>query len=359
MYNLKSMLQYTKVLNVLYVEDDSILLESTKKVFVNYFKNVDTAPDGQVGLNLYDNYHKKNGSYYDLVITDINMPNMDGMAMSEEILKRNDIQAIIITTAHNEVQKLQEAIDIGVSGFVTKPIKHEKLNNVLYKISRTINDHLFVESHITKIEDLNIKHEEQNKELKAKNEELKKSLRMLDTAINKNQIIQSENKIKVIETEIKDREQKLEQIKSLIEDDLYELKEVLSEIDVIVIEVINNVDEINIDSLNELTLLFTKYASVLSYYTIFDELSVAMADFSITLKENPLPDDSEYIKNIFMLLETFMYVLYKWHTDLSSGDENKINSLDASIINDINTITNMWTQKEEEVNEDLDDIFDF
>jgi len=360
LHNIKTMIQYTKVLNILYVEDDSILLESTKKVFDNYFKSVDTAHDGQEGLRLYEDYHKKNGSYYDLVITDINMPKMNGMEMSEEILIQNDMQAIIITTAHNEIQKLQEAIDIGISGFVTKPIKHEKLNNALYRISRAISDRIFVESHITKIEELNIKLEEQNRELS-------KSLRMLDTVINKKQIIESKNKSKEktkveqeqAKLEAQEKEQKTEQLKLLIEDDLYELKEILSEIDVVIIKIINNIYETDIDSLDELISLFSKYASVLSFYTIFDELSVAMTGFSITLKENPLPDNIENIKNIFMLLETFTYVLDKWHIDLSSGDENKINSLDASIINDIRTITNMWTQKEEEVDENLDDIFDF
>ncbi|MCF6331627.1 MAG: response regulator [Sulfurimonas sp.] len=352
MHNIKLMLQYTKVLNVLYVEDDSMLLESTKKVFDNYFKNVDIAVDGQEGLELYIEYHKKNGVYYDLVITDINMPNMDGMAMSEEILNKNDMQAIIITTAYNEIQRLQEAIDIGVFGFITKPIKHENLNKILYKISRTICDRIFVESHITKIEKLNIKLEKQN-------EELSKSLRMLDTVISKDKTTHSEDKTKTTEIDDEEQKQKIEQLKLLIQDDLYELKEILSEIDVVVIKFINNPQEIDTSSLDELILLFSRYASILSFYTIFDELSIAMSNFSVTLKENPLPEDVENTKNIFMFLETFMYVLDRWHTDLFSGDENKINALDASIINDMHTITNMWTQKEEEADENLDGIFDF
>ncbi len=352
MHNLKLMLQYTKVLNVLYVEDDGALLESTKKVFDNYFKNVDIAVDGQEGLKLYIDYYKKNGVYYDLVITDINMPNMDGMAMSEEILNKNDMQAIIITTAYNEIQRLQEAIDIGVFGFITKPIKHESLNRVLYKISRTICDRIFVESHISKIEKLNI-------ELEKQNEELSKSLRMLDTVISKDKTIHPKDKTKTTEIEDEEQRQKIEQLKLLIQDDLYELKEILSEIDVIVIKFINNTEKIDTNSLDELILLFSRYASILSFYTIFDDLSVSMSNFSITLKENPLPEDIENTKNVFMFLETFMYVLDRWHTDLFSGDENKINALDASIINDMHTITNMWTQKEEEVDENLDGIFDF
>jgi len=363
MFNIKIMLQYTKMLNVLYVEDDSMLLQSTKKVFDNYFKNVDIAVDGKEGLILYNKYYKDNNSHYDLVITDINMPNMNGMDMSKEILEKNQMQSIIITTAYNETKKLHDAIDIGISGFITKPIQHEKLNNLIFKVSRAVSDRIFVESHISQIEDLNIKLEEQNEELKAKNEELNKSFRMLNTVITKKKTKNSNKSLKAKkideEARVQAQEQKIEQIRSLIHNELYELKEILSEIDVVVIEIINNVSSIDKSSLDELIMLFSRYASILSFYTICDDLSIAMANFSITLKENPLPESEENIKNVFMLLESFMYVLDKWHKDLSSEDENKINALDASIISDMHTITNMWTQKEDNLNEDLDNIFDF
>ena len=61
-----------------------------------------------------------------------------------------------------------------------------------------------------------------------------------------------------------------------------------------------------------------------------------------------------------MLLESFMFVLGHWQDDISKGDGTKVNSFDASLISDMYTITNLWTQKEQEDSEeDLDDIFDF
>lgn len=86
-----------------------------------------------------------------------------------------------------------------------------------------------------------------------------------------------------------------------------------------------------------------------------------MSSFAETIKETALPEDEECVHNIFTFLETFVYVLSKWHDDLSSGEESKINQLDASIISDIETIQNMWTQTygESAGEEELDDIFDF
>ena len=188
MKNIKSMLEYTRELHVLYVEDDLLLLESTKELFLNYFKTVDIAINGQEGLEKYTTYKKKENSFYDLIITDINMPQLNGIEMSEKVLAINAIQAIIIITAHNENDNLNKAIELGVSGFITKPMDNSRLINVLYKTAQTISDHKFVESHMQMMEELNIKLSHQNSELLSKNTKLEKSLRILDTMIHKEQL---------------------------------------------------------------------------------------------------------------------------------------------------------------------------
>ena len=72
----KIILENSKKLKVLYVEDDEQLKESTRKLFLNYFSVVDTAEDGLEGLEKYISYFDEVGEYYDLVISDISMPNM-------------------------------------------------------------------------------------------------------------------------------------------------------------------------------------------------------------------------------------------------------------------------------------------
>lgn len=359
----KLLLENTRTLHLLYIEDDAQLLQSTKELFDIYFKSVTTATNGEEGLRYYKDFYDTHHYNYDIVITDINMPKLNGLEMAEKILKINAEQAIIITTAHNEMEYLSKAINLGLDGFITKPLETEKLKKVLFKTAQAINDRRFVLSHVDMIEDLNILLDKQNKELLAKNKELEKSFRMLDTMVQKEQMAnQAGEKSTQTTTKTTQEIQFLEeQIQSLVNDDLDELIELHSDIDLNIIATINNPSLLyNSNILEELTDNFTRYASILSFYNFFDELSKSISLFATTLKESPIPEDATHIENVFMLLESFMYVLEKWQQDIASQDKNKINALDASIMSDMQTITNMWTQKEEEAPlEDLDDIFDF
>lgn len=361
MQDLNLILQYTKELNVLYVEDDLELLESTAALFQEYFQHIEVASDGESGLEQYQRYSKDNSSFYDLVITDINMPVLNGLEMSEAILNENPMQSIIIISAHDEINYLLKSIELGINAFLTKPIDKDNLSKTLYRVSQAISDHKFVESHLDMVEELNMQLEIQNKELIAKNIELEKSFRMLDTVINKEKLITPHKEVNLTtQVPSEQDERKYEQIKELINTDLFELKEILVEIDISVIEIIHNVEHISSENLDTLIELFAKYASILRFYSFFDELSFSISSFSTTMRENPLPENIETTRNIFMLVESFVYVLGSWHDDISSGDETKINQFDASIISDMHTIINMWTQVEQEYNEDdLDDIFDF
>lgn len=352
--------EYSKDLNVLYVEDDKELLHSTKEVLENYFQCVDSANDGQEGLETYKSYIDTNGQSYDLVITDINMPRMNGIEFTRNILMHNPQQPILIISAHDDSEYLLEAIDIGVSGFITKPINHQRLSKILYKTSMAISDHKYVERHLDTLEDLNMMLQQQNSELNDKNEQLEKSLRLLNTITHKEELLHPKKKSSEKTIGSNDDVNNLkEQIRHFIENDIYELKELLNEIDLVVIEVIKNRHSLGGNTSARLVALFKKYATTLSMYTFFDELSLAMSTFTATLEDNPLPENEEHINNVFLLLEGFLYDLSRWHEDLLSGDENKINAFDASNIVNMRLITNMWTVQEEEGESDLDAIFDF
>ncbi len=198
--------------------------------------------------------------------------------------------------------------------------------------------------------------EKQNSELLDKNSELEKSFRMLDTMVHKEQI--THTNVVQEHTDVDGAMQ--EQIQYLINDDLYELEEIHGEMDRIIIEILNSTEQVDANTIEELTNHFSKYASTLAMYNFFDQLGASMKEFSFVLGENPLPSDEESVRNIFMLLEGFLYVLSKWQKDLRIGDISSINALDASMISDMETIVNMWTQKEEDLSEEsLDDIFDF
>jgi DNA-binding response OmpR family regulator len=363
MITTQMLLENTRDLNVLYVEDDKALSDTTEELLSMYFKSVRVAYDGEEGYNRYIQYEQENNAYYDLVIADINMPKLSGIEMSKKIYKINELQSIVLITAHNNSDYLFEAICIGVSGFVLKPIQTEQLFQALYRAVQSICNQKMIEDYLKQVEDLNIELEEKNSSLEFKNSELEKSLRMLDTVINRDEIIISKQKIIEDESEeaIQNREDIKEQIVQLISDDLFELKDVLTDIDVEIIAIINNIDVLSTIDLDNLIKGFSRYAAILNYYTFFSDLSLAMQKFAKIMQNTPLPEDKEIVNNVFIFLETFIYVLSKWHNDLSSGDENKLNQFDSSIISDMETIINMWTLKYEESNgvDNLDDIFDF
>ena len=152
MRDLEALLHYTKQLSVLYVEDETHVRNATLKLLSNYFDKIDYAVDGQDGLDKYTNYKNEHSKHYDLVITDIKMPKLNGLDMSRKILKENEMQTIIITTGYSDNIFLLEAIELGVHSFIPKPIsKAKKLHKALYKASKCISDHNFVEKHNKRI----------------------------------------------------------------------------------------------------------------------------------------------------------------------------------------------------------------
>ena len=138
-FNFKILKQLSQNLSLLYVEDDKILRDKTAVIFKNLFKVVDIAVDGMDGLNLYKNYYKSDSKYYDIVISDIKMPHLDGIALTKEIFSVNKKQKIIIVSAYNDKEYLIDLINLGVEGFLEKPLSHENLLEILYDVCSSFN----------------------------------------------------------------------------------------------------------------------------------------------------------------------------------------------------------------------------
>ena len=134
----KQVYKYTKDLNVLYVEDDEDILTNTQNIFSRFFAVVDTARDGEEALNIYKNYFTQNSNYYDLVITDINMPIMDGELLIEELNAINIDQVVIVVSAYNDSSRLMNLIELGIANFLLKPVVLPQIMAVLYKTCKSI-----------------------------------------------------------------------------------------------------------------------------------------------------------------------------------------------------------------------------
>ncbi len=130
---LKILQELAKTVKLLYVEDEDALRETMFTYLSKLFVSIDTAKDGKEGLDLY----RKNK--YDLVITDILMPKLNGIEMSTAIKDINNDQNIIIISAYADTADFIESIKLGIDGYILKPINFEQLNNMLFKIVEKIH----------------------------------------------------------------------------------------------------------------------------------------------------------------------------------------------------------------------------
>ena len=123
-----------KDISVLYVEDEKDVREFTSNLLSSLLKKVYTAQDGQEGLDLF----RENQNNIDLIISDINMPKMNGLVMCEQIKIINKDIPLVITSAHNDTNFLKKAIEVGVNTYAMKPIDLYQLIESIIKAMEPI-----------------------------------------------------------------------------------------------------------------------------------------------------------------------------------------------------------------------------
>ncbi|UFS71126.1 response regulator [Geomonas sp. RF6] len=112
---------------LLYVEDETEAREMVGRLIGSTYPDVRllTAEHGEAGLELFRQERPE------LVITDIRMPLMDGIAMAAEIKKLNPETIVIAMTAYNDADYLLRALEIGISHYIMKPVKYDRLFAVI------------------------------------------------------------------------------------------------------------------------------------------------------------------------------------------------------------------------------------
>ena len=132
MKNIVQMIKYTSNLKLLYVEDNKSVMETTLLVLEKLFQNITVAVDGKDGLEKFNLYS------FDLVITDINMPKLNGLDMIKEIRSINKDIPILVLSAYNETEYFMSSIKLGVDGYLIKPINTNQFLDVLSKVTSKI-----------------------------------------------------------------------------------------------------------------------------------------------------------------------------------------------------------------------------
>ena len=123
-----------KNISILYVEDENDVRDFTSKILNPLLKKVFIAQDGEEGLRVF----QENKDEIDLIVSDINMPKMDGLSMCDAIKKINSEIPVVVTSAHNDTGFLKRAIDIGVNTYAMKPIDLYQLIESIIKAMEPI-----------------------------------------------------------------------------------------------------------------------------------------------------------------------------------------------------------------------------
>ena len=126
------MMDYSN-LTVLYVEDDAMTREEVLFSLSFLFDTIYVAQNGEIGLELFYAHLP------DFIITDVQMPIMDGLSMLTRIKETHPKIPIIIMTAFNDTAYLLKAIELGISHYVTKPVNLKVLTSKINEIVEQIN----------------------------------------------------------------------------------------------------------------------------------------------------------------------------------------------------------------------------
>jgi len=169
-----------QLITILYIEDDEIVRVQTEKILTKIFKKVYVASNGEEGLIEYKNNIKK----IDIIITDINMPKMNGLDMLQEIYNINESIPAIVTTAHSDSVNLLKAIEINVDKYLAKPIQIKELTvavvDLVVKYRRTHDIENLAKSLVSK----NSKNDKENLVLNSELELLKKENEYLNSIVD-------------------------------------------------------------------------------------------------------------------------------------------------------------------------------
>lgn len=125
-------MQLEQNVSILVAEDEDELREYLVEYLQLFFKNVYLASCGEQAYNIY---LEKSPN---IILSDINMPNLDGLSMISKIRESDADTKIIIMSAHSDKEKLLHAVELNLVTYLIKPIKIETLKKVLFDTVESI-----------------------------------------------------------------------------------------------------------------------------------------------------------------------------------------------------------------------------
>jgi DNA-binding NtrC family response regulator len=115
-------------MKILVVDDEEGARELFNTILTDEGYEITLANNGEEALSLFKN------TPFNLVITDIKMPVMDGLQLLQEIRKIGSKTDVIMVTAYGEVESYLKAMSLGAAEYINKPIRIKELKRIVYKV---------------------------------------------------------------------------------------------------------------------------------------------------------------------------------------------------------------------------------
>jgi len=369
---------YARDMNVLMIDDEKTNIEFYKIAFGKFFNICDVAYDGQEALKMY----KKNINHYDLIVTDIKMPILNGLELVETIREINMEQSIIVITAITDLSINQSLAFYYIDGLLPKPVDTKKLFIMLYRILKKIAERKELSEYVKNLEDeANQALEYQSyfelliKKLKPlqENKEIQEAVSIMKTLIGKNEVIHEENintikKMNISAETKKDirftSAEKLVSASELVEDlddtifdKLEDFDEILENFIMTIHNFRNTKDESSINYLKEvikILFLFVEIVDAIGFFPIISRSIANLTTFlnSLTYDDISTNNRGELLAQILLGLEDD---LEKWIKSIFlEKSADNVHYLDASFSNNVLEIESIFNDME--LDEDNDDL---
>ena len=128
------MISILKNHSILYVEDEPEIQANIKEYLEGYFQKVYLASNGKDALNIYRQCSP------DVLLLDINIPNIDGISLAKEIRKTDKNIKIIMLTGVTETERLLEATELKLTKYLVKPISPKKFKETMIALASELTD---------------------------------------------------------------------------------------------------------------------------------------------------------------------------------------------------------------------------
>ncbi len=111
---------------ILIVDDENLMRELISEMLKDKAKSIIPAQNGPEALEVFKRIPK-----IDIIITDMNMPGMNGLQLLEKIRQMDPIIPVIVMTGYSEIFGIEESLKSGVEEYIKKPFRKEELEIIV------------------------------------------------------------------------------------------------------------------------------------------------------------------------------------------------------------------------------------